>query len=56
MEISKYEEFNPISQDIDKKGKPREYHGPIYWNYGCLPQTWEDPDIVHEELKCHGDK
>ena len=25
---------NPIKQD-EKKGKPRLYHGPIFWNYGC---------------------
>lgn len=40
--------LNPIEQDI-KKGKPREYHGPIYWNYGCLPQTWENPDNLDDE-------
>ena len=49
MEINTKENFNPIEQDI-KKGKPREYHGPIYWNYGCLPQTWENPDIIDKEL------
>lgn len=31
-------EHNPIKQD-EKKGKARLYHGPIFWNYGCLPQT-----------------
>ena len=29
----------------EKKGKARLYHGPIFWNYGCLPQTWEDPNV-----------
>ena len=28
-------EGNPIKQD-EKKGKARLYHGPIFWNYGCL--------------------
>ena len=37
-------EGNPIKQD-EKKGKARLYHGPIFWNYGCLPQTWEDPNV-----------
>ena len=37
-------EGNPIMQD-EKKGKARLYHGPIFWNYGCLPQTWEDPNV-----------
>jgi inorganic pyrophosphatase len=22
---------------------------------GCLPQTWEDPNVEHPELKCFGD-
>ena len=25
-----------------RPGKLRDYHGPIFWNYGMLPQTWED--------------
>lgn len=32
----------PIKQDI-KKGKLRFYPYNIDWNYGLLPQTWEDP-------------
>ena len=43
MEVATKEENNPIAQDI-KKGNLRDYHGPIFWNYGCLPQTWEDPN------------
>jgi len=54
MEVATKEENNPIAQDI-KKGKLRDYHGPIFWNYGCLPQTWEDPNEEHPELKCFGD-
>jgi inorganic pyrophosphatase len=54
MEVSTKEASNPIAQDI-KKGKLRDYHGPIFWNYGCLPQTWEDPNIEHPVLKCKGD-
>jgi len=54
MEISTKEESNPIAQDI-KKGKLRDYHGPIFWNYGALPQTWEDPTEEHPELKVFGD-
>jgi len=44
MEIATKEEGNPLRQDV-KKGKPRSYHGPIFWNYGCLPQTWENPNV-----------
>lgn len=36
------EEGTPIKQDI-KKGKLRFYPYNINWNYGLLPQTWEDP-------------
>ena len=42
MEVDTKGESNPIMQDT-KKGKLRFYHGPIFWNYGFLPQTWEDP-------------
>lgn len=54
MEVATKEANNPISQDV-KKGKLRDYHGPIFWNYGCLPQTWEDPNEKHPELKVFGD-
>ena len=54
MEVSTKEEGNPIAQDM-KNGKLRDYHGPIFWNYGCLPQTWEDPNVMHPEVKCKGD-
>ena len=54
MEVATKEEHNPIAQDI-KKGKLRDYHGPIFWNYGCLPQTWEDPGVKHPELGFFGD-
>jgi len=29
---------------------PSFYHGPIFWNYGLLPQTWEDPNHEHPEV------
>ena len=45
---------NPIAQD-EKDGKPREYPYPILWNYGMLPQTWEDPEEVDEVLGQAGD-
>ena len=34
---------NPIRQDT-KKGALRHYPYAIPWNYGMLPQTWEDPN------------
>lgn len=59
MEISKKECFNPIIQDT-KKGKLRfvrncfPHHGYIF-NYGALPQTFEDPSHTHPETKAMGD-
>lgn len=47
------EEHTPIKQDM-KKGKLRFYPYPINWNYGLLPQTWEDP--AHINAKCGGIK
>ena len=54
MEVDTKGASNPIMQDT-KKGKLRFYHGPIFWNYGCLPQTWENPHASHPELGCFGD-
>jgi len=59
MEICKEEALNPIKQDV-KKGKLRfvnncfPYHGYI-WNYGALPQTWEDPTHVDANTGAAGD-
>lgn len=55
-EIATDEEFTPIKQD-EKKGKLREFKkGDIFFNYGCFPQTWEDPTYVHPDAEgCRGD-
>nr|XP_033812638.1 inorganic pyrophosphatase 2, mitochondrial [Geotrypetes seraphini] len=59
MEIATKEPLNPIKQDV-KKGKLRyvanifPYKGYI-WNYGALPQTWEDPDFKDKDTDCFGD-
>ncbi len=39
----------PIKQDV-KKGKLRFYPYNINWNYGLLPQTWEDPGVKDAKL------
>eukprot|EP00918_Siedleckia_nematoides_P075576 GHVU01165415.1.p1 GENE.GHVU01165415.1~~GHVU01165415.1.p1 ORF type:complete len:354 (+),score=26.13 GHVU01165415.1:588-1649(+) len=44
MEVNTRIRHNPIMQDVTKDGRLREYPGPLYWNYGMLPQTWEDPN------------
>ena len=34
-----------------KKGKLRYYPYNINWNYGLLPQTWEDPSQANAEVE-----
>ncbi|KAF7729258.1 Inorganic pyrophosphatase [Apophysomyces ossiformis] len=59
IEIATGEKLNPLKQDV-KKGKPRfvrncfPYKGYV-WNYGALPQTWEDPTVVNAEVNARGD-
>lgn len=59
MEIATGESANPIKQDV-KKGvlrfvkNPFPYKGYI-WNYGAIPQTWEDPHHVDDGTKAKGD-
>jgi len=54
MEVATKEESNPIKQDM-KKGKLRDYPLDIFWNYGMIPKTWENPKHEHPELKAFGD-
>ncbi|KAI8477025.1 MAG: inorganic pyrophosphatase precursor [Monoraphidium minutum] len=49
MEVATDEPSTPIKQDT-KKGKLRFYPYNINWNYGLLPQTWEDPKHKAEDL------
>ncbi|GKV24273.1 hypothetical protein SLEP1_g33904 [Rubroshorea leprosula] len=50
MEIATDEPYTPIKQDT-KKGKLRYYPYNINWNYGLLPQTWEDPSFANSEVE-----
>ncbi|KAM7167441.1 inorganic pyrophosphatase 2, mitochondrial isoform 1-T1 [Macrochelys suwanniensis] len=59
MEIATKEPLNPIKQDI-KRGKLRYVanifpHKGYIWNYGALPQTWEDPRHKDKDTGCCGD-
>eukprot|EP01120_Amphizonella_sp_Union-15-10_P005156 TRINITY_DN158_c0_g1_i1.p1 TRINITY_DN158_c0_g1~~TRINITY_DN158_c0_g1_i1.p1 ORF type:complete len:278 (-),score=49.40 TRINITY_DN158_c0_g1_i1:119-952(-) len=55
MEMSKLEEWNPIWQDT-KKGQLRYLKwSPILFNYGFVPQTWEDPKAINKVTKLGGD-
>lgn len=59
MEIATKEPMNPIKQDI-KNGDLRYVHN-IYpfkgyiWNYGAIPQTWENPKHVDASTSAKGD-
>jgi len=47
MEMNKKEPGNVIMQDINKDGSPRYYsYGTPFFNYGYIPQTWEDPSLI----------
>ncbi|KAJ2955769.1 hypothetical protein NQZ79_g8275 [Umbelopsis isabellina] len=59
VEIATNEWLNPLKQDM-KKGKLRFVrncfpHKGYIWNYGALPQTWEDPLHIHPDTKAKGD-
>ncbi|XP_059550547.1 inorganic pyrophosphatase 2, mitochondrial [Myotis daubentonii] len=59
MEIATEEPLNPIKQDV-KDGKLRYVanifpHKGYIWNYGALPQTWEDPHRNDKSTDCCGD-
>lgn len=55
FEIATKEPGNPIKQD-EKKGVLREYkHGDMLFNYGFMPQTWEDPEHVSADTGFKGD-
>merc|ERR1711997_911522 len=59
MEVDTKSPLHPIVQDT-KKGKLRyvansfPHHGYI-WNYGAIPQTWEDPNHTDPSTNCKGD-
>ncbi|XP_076155048.1 inorganic pyrophosphatase 2, mitochondrial [Alosa pseudoharengus] len=59
MEIATKDPLNPLKQDI-KKGQLRYVcnvfpHKGYIWNYGAIPQTWEDPNHKDEDTGCCGD-
>jgi len=55
MEMMKDVLDNPIMQDT-KDNAPRYYtYGVPFFNYGLLPQTWEDPTIADPTTGAKGD-
>jgi inorganic pyrophosphatase len=55
LEVNLKNPFNPIRQDV-KNGKLRMFtYGDIPFNYGCLPQTWEDSTQLDPHTGNRGD-
>ncbi|CAO3664561.1 unnamed protein product [Umbelopsis vinacea] len=59
MIIATNEWLNPLKQDT-KKGTLRFVrncfpHKGYIWNYGAMPQTWEDPSHIHPDTQAKGD-
>ena len=49
MEVNKKAPKNAIQQDENKDGSPRYYtYGTPFFNYGMIPQTWEDPAVYSD--------
>lgn len=47
MEVQKEIPGNVITQDTNKDGSARYYtYGTPFFNYGLIPQTWEDPSLI----------
>lgn len=56
MEIMKNKLHHPIQQDLDASGNLRSYkYGDMMFNYGALPQTWEDPTYICPHTLVRGD-
>merc|ERR1719201_139291 len=50
MELQKEGTNNYIGQDINKDGHSRYFtYGTPFFNYGFIPQTWEDPHFISDE-------
>ena len=59
-EVILQEPFNPIMLNTilnkkTKKKEPRVVYTPYAFNYGMIPQTWENSDIIDPETKLYGD-
>ncbi|XP_055005901.1 inorganic pyrophosphatase-like [Boleophthalmus pectinirostris] len=59
MEIATKEPLNPVKQDV-KNDKVRYVanvfpHKGYIWNYGAIPQTWEDPNHKDADTGYYGD-
>jgi len=59
MEVETTSKFNPIVQDQKKNAEglkiPRHYGLIPGFNYGMIPQTWENSQHIHQETGLIGD-
>ena len=58
LEVVLKEPYNPIMQDTVKSTKEKKLRFlglPPKFNYGMLPQTWENPDILNPKTQLYGD-
>ena len=58
MEVETTRLNNPVVQDTKKKDGvkvPRHYLLTPMFNYGCVPQTWEDPTDLEKSTGAGGD-
>ena len=60
MEVETTRKHNPIVQDLLKNKKtgetaPRHYGREMLFNYGMIPQTWEDCRTEDKVTGCIGD-
>jgi inorganic pyrophosphatase len=53
--ISQKEEWNNLKHEVKDQKLVTLTHGKIPWNYGSLPQTWQDPRDSHWESRAPGD-
>jgi inorganic pyrophosphatase len=51
FELCTKEPYNPIRHDLNKDDSLRKYPYPIRWNYGFIPQTWEDPSRIEKDVE-----
>lgn len=56
LEMAPEESGNPIAHDKTKADEIRYMkYAPVLYNYGFIPQTWEDPAHIHPDTKLGGD-
>ncbi|XP_036073081.1 inorganic pyrophosphatase 2, mitochondrial [Oryzias melastigma] len=59
MEIATKDPLNPLKQDVKKESLRYVAnvfpHKGYIWNYGAIPQTWEDPHHQDSDTGCVGD-